>query len=192
MTDRQIQRYFTDRIGELRDLAKRGDPWVFLCASSFIEYLAKIELGKATLQDDYKNFLKNYFFRICPKYARVKYSSGKLDLAEQMYHVLRCGIVHSFSLFADSRAQAKGGRHRSILLAHQKAGIEHLANFVNSRRKPKIDAVVFVAEDFVEDVAKVTEALFADSRKKSADGKRIKKNIRAWVGQYPPIGSVIL
>src|SRR6266571_6800773 len=115
-----IEHYFRDRVDELRALANRGDPWVFLCASAFIEYLAKIVQGHGS--GDYKQFLKNCFFKVCPKYASFRYDSGKSDLAEQMYHVLRCGIVHSFSLIADSKAKKSGGRDRSILLAHRRSG----------------------------------------------------------------------
>src|SRR5213594_1781122 len=126
-----IETYFRNRVDELRSLAQRGDPWVFLCASSFLEYLAKIELGKTTSATDYKDFLKNYLFKVCPAYAGFQYHSGSQDLADQMYHVLRCGIVHSFSLFADPAAKRKhGGRDRSILLAHRSSGQRHLANYV--------------------------------------------------------------
>jgi hypothetical protein len=170
-------------------LAQRGDPWVFLCASSFLEYLAKIELGKATTSTDYKNFLKNYLFRVCPDYAAFRFRSGAKDLAEQMYHVLRCGIVHSFSLFADPSAKAKhGGRDRSILLAHRSSGQRHLANHVNQRTKPKVDAAVFIAEDFVDDVGKVTEFLFAQARKRTNVGRQLRNNMRTWVKTYPPVG----
>ncbi len=192
MTDNKIEQYFKNRIQELKQIAARGDPWVFLNASSFIEYLAKMRLGRITTAQDYKEFLEKYFFQICPHYRNFKYCSGKCDLADQMYHVLRCGIVHSFSLIADRQAQARGGRHRSIVLAHRLEGRAHLSHFVNNRRKPKIDAVVFVAEDFVEDIERVTEALFNESKESSPNGRQLKQNIRQWVKQYPPIGAVIL
>jgi len=192
MTDNEIEQYFKSRIRELKQIAARGDPWVFLNASSFIEYLAQMRLGKRTEPQDYKEFLTQYFFRVCPWYGNFKYRSGTLDLADQMYHVLRCGIVHSFSLFADSKAQTRGGRHRSIVLAHRSAGQSHLHSFVNNRRKPKIDAAIFVAEDFVEDIERVTEALFNESKKRTPDGLQLRQNIRRWVRQFPPIGAIIL
>jgi hypothetical protein len=192
MTDNEIEQYFKNRIQELKQIAARGDPWVFLNASSFIEYLAKMRLGRGTTAKDYKEFLKTFFFQICPHYKTFKYRSGKLDLADQMYHVLRCGIVHSFSLFADSRGQSQGGRHRSIVLAHRLEGKAHLSHFVDNRRKPKIDAVIFVAEDFVEDIERVTEALFNDSKKRTPGGSQLRHNIRRWVKQFPPIGAIIL
>jgi hypothetical protein len=191
----KIEPYFQAKVGELRTLVARGDPWVFLCASSFIEYLAKMSIGKTTSAKDYKDFLNNQFFRVCPEYAAFRYRSGKHDLAEQMYHVLRCGIVHSFSLFADPLAKSKhGGRDRSIILAHRHSasGRKHLENWIDNRRKPKLDAALFIAEDFIEDVAKVTTDLFVESRKNTLAGRDLQKNIQAWVRAYPPIGSLIL
>lgn len=189
LTLTKTETYFKNRVGELRSLAQRGDPWVFLCTASFLEYLAKIELGKTTSSTDYKNFLRNTFFKVCPAYAGFRYRSGNRDLAEQMYHVLRCGIVHSFSLFADPSAKAKhGGRDRSILLAHRSSGQRHLANYVNRRTKPKVDAAVFIAEDFVDDVGRVTEFLFAQARKRSNAGARLRNNIQTWVKTHPPVG----
>jgi hypothetical protein len=189
LTLTKTETYFKNRVGELRSLAQRGDPWVFLCISSFLEYLAKLELGKETSSTDYKNFLRNTFFKVCPPYAAFRYRSSSRDLAEQMYHVLRCGIIHSFSLFADPSAKAKhGGRDRSILLAHRSSGQRHLSNYVNQRTTPKVDAAVFVAEDFVDDVGKVTDFLFAEARKRSNAGARLRNNIQKWVKTYPPVG----
>jgi hypothetical protein len=183
----KIEFYFYNRLRELEELAERGDPWVFLCASSFVEYLAKIVNGRTTNQKDYKDFLQNYFFKACPAYATFRFASGQNDLADQMYHVLRCGIVHSFSLLADSQAKKHGGRDRSILIAHRKNGAQHLAKYINNRRKVKVDAVVFTAEDFVQDRKKVTNYIFNQARKKDQAGRQLKKSIVSWVTNYPPI-----
>jgi hypothetical protein len=183
----KIESYFNGRLKELEQLADRGDPWIFLCASSFVEYLARITNGKPTNREDYKDFLKNYFFRVCPAYAAFRFASGKDDLAEQMYHVLRCGIVHSFSLFADPQAKKCGGRDRSILLAHRKNGVRHLTQYIDNRRKIKMDAVIFTAEDFVHDIKKVTSSIFSEARKKNQAGRQLKKNISSWFASNPPI-----
>jgi len=187
-----IESYFRDRVEELRSLAERGDPWVFLCGSSFIEYLAKMRLGGPTDQADYKNFLKDCFFKVCPAYPSFRYASGQSDLAEQMYHVLRCGIVHSFSLFADPTAKEKhGGRDRSILLAHRRSGLQHLGNYVDNGSKPKLDAAIFIAEDFVEDIAKVTEFILVEATRTTDCGKHLKTDIQKWVRMYPPIEALV-
>lgn len=176
-----------ERVTELKSLSERGDPWFFLCASSYLEYLAKLAYGKSTNQNDYKSFLKDYFFIACPNYLSFKYGTGTNDLEVQMYHVLRCGIVHSFSMIADGQAVSKGGRHRSILLAHRHSGKTHLSSYINNRVTPKIDAAIFVAEDLAEDIEKLTKYIFSLARKRNVAGTQIKANIATWSRQHPPI-----
>lgn len=189
----KVEHYLNDRIAELRRLAKLRDPWVFLCAASFIEYLAQLELNKETTQTDYKNFLKNVFFRECPEYSRFTYASGSQDLDVQMYHVLRCGVIHSFSLIASTMAKSKFGRDRSILLAHRgRRGCKHLSSYTNNRVRPNIDAAIFVAEDFVNDIEKVTKALFAAARKRTPAGRALRKNIVTRFADYPQIGTLVI
>ncbi len=192
MNLKQIEVYFQNRVGELRTLAERGDPWVFLCASSFIEYLAKITSGNATSSGtEYKNFLTNSLFRACPAYASFRYASGRQDLADQMYHVLRCGIVHSFSLFPDPSAKGKhGGRPRSIVIAHRQLGLAHLQLLFD--KKQKLDAAVFIAQDFVEDISTVVTFVFSTARTRTPTGQQLRNNMRSWTKQYPPIGSLLI
>lgn len=187
----KIEQYFLDRVGELKTLATRGDPWVFACATSFIEYLAKMHLGKTTTASDYKAFLRDVFFKACPAYASFTFASGSSDLDIQMYHTLRCGLVHSFSLIADQKARSAKGRDRSILLAHRKNGAVHLRAKIDNRRRPKIDAVVFTAEDFVDDIETATKYLFQQARKPTPDGRLLKANIKSWTKAHPPIGTLM-
>jgi hypothetical protein len=188
---KDIESYFQTRVGELQTLAERGDPWVFLCASSFLEYLAKITTGGPTTAQDYKIFLTTIFFKVCPQYAKFRYASGAQDLGDQMYHVLRCGVVHSFCLLADPYAKKKyGGRDRSILLAHRQVGLVHLQPLVD--RKKKLDATIFVAEDFIEDISKVVTCIFSQARKRTPSAQRLRNNIRDWIKRFPPIGTLVI
>lgn len=188
----KTERYFIARVAELKDLAERGDPWVFLCTSSFLEYLAKLVNGRETGALEYKDFLRTYMFAVCPAYVSFKYASGHSDLADQMYHVLRCGIVHGFSLLPDSRGKAKGGRDRSIILAHRKSGRRHLSLVVSRGRKRHIDAAVFVAEDFVEDVRKLVDHIFSQSRRRNSTGAQLRSRMRIWWESHPPIGVLMI
>ena len=52
-----VETYFRDRLRELESIASRGDPWIFLCASSFIEYLGKMAHGGPIGLKEYKEFL---------------------------------------------------------------------------------------------------------------------------------------
>lgn len=183
----RIEKYMLNRVAELKSLSERGDPWFFLCASSYIEYLAKLVKGRATTASDYKTFLKDYFFEVCPSYTTFTYMSGEQDLDVQMYHVLRCGLVHSFSFIADNIAQNYGGRHRSIVLAHRREGKTHLDSYVNNRTNPRIDACIFVAEDFAEDVENATKFIFQQSRKREQSGRDLLANIKRWFEAHPPI-----
>ena len=45
------------------------------------------------------------------------------------------------------------------------------------------DAALFVAEDFVDDIGKVTKLIF----EKAKTDKQLGDNIERWLGNYPPI-----
>lgn len=184
---KKINKYMIDRVGELQSLASRGDPWFFLCASSYIEYLAKLEKGASTNQTEYKSFLSNYLFVALPKYRSFSYSNTHTKLEEQIYHVLRCGLVHSFSLIPDALARSKGGNDRSILLAHRKSGIQHLSNYINNMKVPKIDGCIFIAEDFADDLKILTEFIFKKAAKRSET--ILRNNIISWATQHPPVNA---
>jgi hypothetical protein len=174
------QSYFSARTRELLGICNAGDPWVFVCASTFIEYLAKLVNGRDDGAEGYKKFVTNYLAKVRLEYHTFTYKSGEQDLPVQMYHVLRCGIVHSFSLVPDDRAIRKRGRLRSIVLSHRASGDTHLSPF-SSANAP--DAAIFVAEDFVEDLQKAVTYLFLQAKADAA----LTSNIRTWLNDYPPI-----
>jgi hypothetical protein len=167
---------------ELPDLYQSSSPWVFLCAAALVEYLAKLVEGKDKGAQGYKDFVRNWLAQVHPAYASFKYLCGESDLPEQMYHVLRCGIVHSLSFIPDTVARKKGGRDRSIVLCHRPESLDrsmpHLANYSTSQIP---DAAVFVAEDFVDDIAQVVERVFA----KATPGSTLEANMMTWLSSYP-------
>ena len=59
---------------------------------------------------------------------------------------------------------------------------------MNKHAKPRVDAAVLIAEDFVDDVGRLTDFLFAQARKRSNAGRRLRNNIQTWMKMYPPIG----
>lgn len=175
-----IHFYYKERIGEVRRYSTIGDVWVFLMCSVFIEYMVKIVSGKeATHQDDYKEFIRAYLSKINPLYKDFKYSSGTTDLPEQMYHVLRCGIVHGFSLIADKTAQKKNGRNRSILLGHRSGGGKHLELIATK----EFDSAFFCAEDFALDIERLVDFIFELAK----SDEKLKNQIIQWIKTYPPI-----
>ena len=123
MTLPEAEAYFTGRIDDLKRMSADGTPWVFLCSSAVIEYFSRLAAGKNDGAEGFKRFVKAY---MPPAYLTFKYRSGLADLPEQLYHVLRCGIVHSFSLIPDTKAKSSGGRNRSIVLSHHEP---HLSSY---------------------------------------------------------------
>ena len=99
-----------------------------------------------------------------------------------MYHVLRCGIVHSFSLVPNKHGKQKGGRVRSIALSHDIS--EGHIKSVDTDNGAK-DACCLNAFEFVADLASAVRKLF-EAAKTNAE---VKNNITNWLTKFPPIAS---
>jgi hypothetical protein len=97
-----------------------------------------------------------------------------------MYHILRCGITHSYSLIPDSKSKSKGGRERSILLGQRKNNNVHFMK----HDKNGYDSVIFTVEDFAEDLEKVLDKIFIDL---APEAPLLSNNIISWVNKYPPL-----
>jgi len=74
-------------IGSIKDLSKsEGISLAFVLMSCAIDYLASFNIGGETNPNDYKNFLRGY------KWFIKKYNP------DDIYHSLRCGLVHNFTI----------------------------------------------------------------------------------------------
>jgi len=175
MTLSEAEKYFTAMIPGLGKICCDGSPWVFLCGTAIIEYLSKLAFGSGG-RKNFINFIKEY---MPPSYSQFQYISGQQDLPEQMYHVLRCGIVHSFSLVPDKKGKENGGRNRSIALSHDTRD-GHIQK-VSTKRAP--DACCLNAYEFVADLASAMRKLFKSAK---VDAK-VKNEITNWLKQCPPI-----
>ena len=112
----------------------------------------------------------------------LKYKSeARMISPNRLYHVLRCGIVHSFSLIPDQQAINKGGRDRSVVLSHD---APHLSAF-SSADAP--DACCLRANGFVDDLETAMKALFTNA----AINAPLAGNITKWLTDYPPIAGNI-
>lgn len=145
-----IEEYFLNLIKGLKRQIVNGDPWLFVCGSTYIDYLTRAVNGRETGASDYKRFLREYFFKACPEYMAVPFKDISTQMDVQMYHVLRCGIVHQFSLRPDRTGRKHGGRDRSILLAHGYKN--NLITYSNNKTRPPLDSVVLVVEHFLDDL----------------------------------------
>lgn len=180
MTLEEYENYFLERSYELLNICNDGTPWVFLCASALIEYLAKLVNGKDLSGEGYKNFITEYMAEIKNEYKTFRYKNGEEDLPTQMYHILRCGIIHSFSFISDDKSKNKGGRDRSLVLSHRKSGNIHLSAYSSSNVS---DSVNFVAEDFIDDIQKTIRHIFL----KAKSDTKLAENIINWLKLHPPI-----
>jgi hypothetical protein len=186
MRKNQIEQYFKARAKEIQSILKDVSPWGFVCAAAFLDCLSKLVAGQDNKRNGYKDFVKNYLARINPSYASFQYESGSKDLPEQLYHVLRCGIVHQFSIVPDQQSLNSGGRLRSIVLCHRKESKRRNLPHLSSYSSEKIsDAAVFVAEDFGRDLKDTVTFIFSSQAK--AINPEITKKMKEWVKKYPPI-----
>jgi hypothetical protein len=186
MKKNEIEKYFKARAKEVQRILKDGTPWGFLCAAAFLDCLSKLVEGKDSKRKGYKDFVRNYLKTINSEYASFRFNSGKTDLPEQLYHIFRCGIVHSFSLIPDKQSQDNGGRPHSIVLCHQKeAKAKNISHLSNYSMGIITDSCLFVAEDFGKDLTKVVKLIFS-SQAKGIDAD-ITKKMKQWIKQQPPI-----
>ena len=174
MTIQEAEDYFKKRIAELKAMCSEGTPWVFLCGTAMIDYLSRLADSENGNAKRFKDFVGRYM----PEgYRTFKYQSGKEDLPTQLYHVLRCGIVHSFSLIPDSIAKKYGGRDRSILLSHK---VCHLSSHAIDKAS---DACALNANNFICDIEFSMNELFA----KANSDPQLAKNMTEWLVKHPPI-----
>jgi hypothetical protein len=178
MTLNDIKDYFNQRCDEIISLSNRDDPWVFLCGSAMIDYLTNMTTGKST-RVEYIKFVEDYFGQVNVLYKNFTYQSGDKDLPTQMYVILRCGIVHSFSFIPDKKGVSNGGRTRSIVLAHEKNGHTHFEIYTNNG----MDSVVFTAEQFAKDIKEVVYLIF----QKTTTDQKLETQILSYIQSHPPI-----
>ncbi len=160
-----------------------GTPLPFVLAAAIIDYLSKLVAGKDNKGQGYRDFIKTFLSKVRPEYQTFVYSSGATDLPDQMYSVLRCGLIHSFSLTPDKLVRKQKGRPRSIALCHRSSlgpNDKHLMQYSGPKN---LDACRFVVEDFLDDLDEVVRLIFAQAR---SDAK-LNANICGWLNASPPI-----
>ena len=173
---------------ELRGCCHTAPSWVMLGASAFIDYLARLADGADRGRAGYIDFIRTWMSQVRKEYVTFQYNNGTSDLPQQMYYVLRCGIVHSFSLIPDSLALKHGGRNRSIVFCYRfqeevrRQGIQHLASHRDA--SSGIDAAVLVGEDLVSDIESVVQLLFQQAN----SNKALSSRMTGWISSHPPIG----
>ncbi len=179
MTFKTGRKKITDRLLELGEFCESGSPWVFVCATALIEYLGHLALPEAGNAEAFRSFVTRWMSQVRPEYKAFQYRSGKSDLPDQLYFVLRCGLVHSLSLIPDAQSTARGGRQRSVVLCHRpESRAMRLRHLTRYRTQQITDAVVLVAEDFVSDIRRAADRLFERARKDSGLRAGIERQMR--------------
>lgn len=202
-----IKEYFTDRANELVGLSSRDAVWPFICCSTFVEYIAKMSVDSTSVRqkmvrgvskpaDDgvYVTFINQYF---PAKYKNFQYSNqmrmnepwvggstnARSDkcLPYKMYKVLRCGLVHAFSLVDSDSPMTPP---RSIFIEHKD---ESPSRHLDHKKDASHDAALFISEDFAQDILKVTNKLF----NKAKNDIVLKKRIVEYYHDYPPVQALV-
>lgn len=199
----EAKNYFQNLISAAKKYCPDHTPLPFVLGACFIDYFSKMVKDKDKGGRGYKDFVRKYMKEVRQEYATFKYSNGVPDLPVQMYHILRCGIVHSFSLTPDKSnhkppfylklcklrlsnktVYKKHGRDHSIALCHKdwadQNGYKHLSPYSGPRY---LDAALFVIEDFLDDLLVVNELIY----NKAVADHMLRDKIEGWLKASPPI-----
>lgn len=169
--------YWRGRVFEVRDINQKI--WGHVCAAALIEFGAKLSNGGVGGGPNYKAFART-LGTDPSKYTDFTFAGGQQDLEIQMWHVLRCGLLHSFCLMADATGMGAGARHRPFMLASVNDGYttaNHVTNYTEHGR----DACLLILEPFVEDIWIAMERIFDDTNKDAS--------VRACAEQNPPFNA---
>ena len=153
----------------------KGDPWVFLCGSVTIEYIAKSCYKK----NCYTKFVKEYMSKVDERYINFKYKNGKTDLPDQMYYVLRNGLVHAFTMKPLNEKQQHKGRTNSIVLSHNHP---HLTPDITG---PTRDSCVFEASQFISDIGRAIDLVFEEAK----TNKQLQIKMKNRFAKFPPVNA---
>lgn len=162
------EQYFIDRGNEL--LAVAGTPWAFAGGTCLIEYIAKMINGGTADQFAFIDFIRNHM----PQYGHFLYKTSNSrrqrtgfdtttqDLPEQIYYILRCGLLHRFSLIPTATEISNGGRPRSVVMSHHPGATQgHLSHYSNG--SDVVDAAFLVSQDFIADIQQAVRNVFSDA-----------------------------
>lgn len=193
VTLKSVESYLSSRCDELDALSSAGHPWGFLAACTILDFLASLEAGAASTNRIFKKFCSDFLFKTRSEYGSAIYTSRKgngrpILLVNQLYHVLRCGITHGFSMSPVPHPATHPDANpvaRSLLLAHKKSGHVHLQRVEHTNG---LDAYVLISELFAKDVRDAACLLFKSARQRDADGTRRKQAILTHFAKYPPLG----
>ena len=176
-----LEQYFNMQFDQLDHICQSPSPWIFLCLAAFTDYLSNVPDTRPKGKHRYSDFITN---RYPAKYKDFKYRSGKQDLPNQMYLILRNGLVHRFSLTPDAKGLRHDARFRSLYLAHRASGLKHLGHHAEPKRG--IDAAILIAEDFLQDTKVVVTKMIRRAKR----DRVLRQQIVNFIKGNPPVSGV--
>jgi len=189
------QSWINDRIEELRTAQRikleidrlNGSAWDFVLMGCLVDIISRINYNN--LNSSLKRTSKLFDDRL-PQYREAFYNIPKRinDVPEQIYMVMRCGLVHSLSLVPDKnlidRKQYKDHwRKGSLLLTHRG---NHLQMRTRTYNGHLIDACQLDYSTMLEDMQSALDAIFQDAEHDTALSAHIEK----FVSENPTLGFV--
>jgi hypothetical protein len=187
----KAREYLVAEINSLRHI--KGTVWVYVCAATMLDYLASLSIGAPAKRQNYIDFIRDHMRPAYKnfEYARQHQKPGtgsipsemtKQDLPEQMYYMLRCGLVHGFSLVPTQKELLNGGRDRSITINSRADALKDEKTHLEPFNKPPLinDSVYFVDEDLLDDLVAAVNHLFADVTKHPKIKKRLMERPFIW------------
>lgn len=170
----EFKAYLLAEVAALR--ARQPDSAAFATATEIIDVLAQASTssgGHRRQKGNRDRFLGFVRHNMRPQYNSFRYASGEQDLPEQMYAILRCGLVHARSLSPDPQraGRSSAGRTNSIFISADGA---HLASVTDGSR----DAALFVFEPFVADIEAALRGVFLRASRETGLLALIENHLR--------------
>ncbi|AOW47956.1 hypothetical protein A4S02_14040 (plasmid) [Acetobacter ascendens] len=183
----RYQNYLNDRILELKtaqhikskDDRLNGSIWDFVLMGCLVELVAKLNCV-----DSINTFEKvsKLFDERLPKYRAPFYNTPEKinDVPEQIYMVMRCGLIHSLSLIPDKKVKDKDiyKRHwREVSLV-----LTHRGNHLKMGKTPHNGSLVEVCQldysTMLDDMQTALDAIFQDAKHDTALSSHIEKFVK--------------
>lgn len=195
--DERIITYIQDRLNELKEKANsrkknNRNPSVFFDAAAFLDFLSThIKNGVNADGTAYIDFIQKYIYNNVDIIFKARNDTYKLT--EQIWHILRCGGLHNYSLSPYGWYNKNPALKNSLFLTnkHDKnKNITHkmIVNVDFSDGSLTSKGIVLVAEDFIEDVEKCVNKLLSNFRSKKPEYKKLKTDLRQSFKDCPPVG----
>jgi hypothetical protein len=180
MTLNEYKAYLLREIAAVRQ--RDPSPDAFIAGAAVLDTMAQAAISRrrsgGAIKPDGVRFAEFVRKFMRPEYASFRYAGGQQDLPEQMYAILRSGLIHGRSLAPNPPANGKRpiGRVDSIIL--DRAGT-HLYPWQDADR----DAAVFVFSTFVTDIEAAIRRVFV----RAANESGLQVLVERYLHDHPPV-----